>query len=78
VQQDSTYARQHLRLTRPCPFTSRCPKCGYQWLQDGYTRRALLELLNSECSIEAYCMRCAVLWPISLGEQHAPREALAK
>jgi len=43
-----------------------------------YTRRTLLELLSSESSIEAYCMRCTVLWPISVDEQHALREELTK
>jgi len=42
------------------PFLARCPKCGYEWLQDGYTRRTLLQLLDSSASIDAYCMRCAV------------------
>jgi hypothetical protein len=65
-------------MNRYVPFKSRCPKCGYEWLQDGCTRRTLLELLSSESSIEAYCMRCAVLWPISVDEQHALREELTK
>jgi hypothetical protein len=59
------------------PFMSRCPKCGYEWLQDGYTRHTLLSLLRTESRIEAYCMRCAVLWPISTEEQQALTEQLS-
>ena len=63
-------------MDRYVPFKSRCPKCGYEWLQDGYTRRTLVELLSSKSSIEAYCMRCGVLWPINAEEQHALRAEL--
>jgi hypothetical protein len=59
------------------PFMARCPKCGYQWLQDSYTRHTLLSLLRTKSSIEAYCMRCAVLWPISTEEQRALTEQLS-
>jgi hypothetical protein len=52
-------------------FLARCPKCGYEWLQDGYTRRTLLQLLDSSAGIDAYCMRCAASWPISRQEQQA-------
>ena len=64
-------------MQRYVPFRARCPKCGYDWLQDGYTRRALLELLRKQSSIEAYCMRCAIVWPISAEEERAVSEALA-
>jgi len=60
------------------PFMARCPKCGYDWLQDGYTRDTLLELLRDHPSIKAYCMCCAVLWTISPEEQGAISEALAE
>jgi hypothetical protein len=59
------------------PFMARCPKCGYEWLQDGYTRHTLLSLLHTKSNIEAYCVRCAVLWPISTQEQQALRAQLA-
>jgi hypothetical protein len=58
-------------------FTARCPKCGYPWLQDGYTRHTLLSLLRTRSTIEAYCTKCAVLWPISAEEQRALSEELA-
>jgi len=66
------------------PFLARCPKCGYEWLQDGYTRRTLLQLLDSSASgcssasIDAYCMRCAVSWPISGQELQALSAELAR
>jgi hypothetical protein len=59
-------------------FKARCSKCGYEWLQDGYTRGVLFQLLRSQSSIEAYCMRCGLLWPISATEQRALSEKLTK
>ena len=59
-------------------FLARCPRCGYEWLQDGYTRGTLLQLLRSKSRIEAYCMRCAALWPISAAEQQAISGELAE
>jgi hypothetical protein len=56
------------------PFMSRCPRFGYQWLQGGYTRHTLLSLLRPRSTIEAYCMKCAVLWPISAEEKRALSE----
>jgi hypothetical protein len=47
------------------PFTSLCPKCKHERPQDGYTRRALLELLNSGRAIEARCTTCNEIWSIS-------------
>ena len=57
-------------------FKARCSKCGYEWLQDGYTRSTLFQLLRSHSRIEAYCMRCGRLWPISPTEQRAISEKL--
>jgi len=59
-------------------FTARCSMCGYEWLQDGYTRSVLFQLLRSDSSIEAYCMRCGLLWPISPAEQRFISEKLTK
>jgi len=52
-------------MNEPVPFMSRCPSCGERRLQDGYTRRALLRLLNTQDSIEAYCIVCDGFWPVS-------------
>jgi len=60
------------------PFMARCPKCGYDWLQDGYTRETLLQLLRAQPGIKAYCMCCAVLWPIGVEEQQTISEALVE
>jgi hypothetical protein len=46
-------------------------------MQDGYTRHTLLSLLRTKSSIDACCMRCAVLWPISTEEQQALTERLS-
>jgi hypothetical protein len=45
-------------------FDSRCPKCGHQRVQDGYTRRILQRLINTGSTIEAYCVACDVFWPL--------------
>jgi hypothetical protein len=46
-------------------FESRCPKCGHERFQSGYTRRILFNLLNRRCTIDAFCIDCNVCWPIS-------------
>jgi hypothetical protein len=43
------------------PVMARCPECGYEWLQDGYTRHTLPSLL----------------WPISTEERQALNEELS-
>ena len=58
-------------MHRHLQFKARCSNCGYEWLQDGYTRGELFQLLRSHASIKAYCMRCGLLWPISAREQQA-------
>lgn len=50
-------------------FVSMCPRCGRERLQHGYSRRALLTLLNTGRRINAYCTLCNVCWPISDGER---------
>ncbi len=52
-------------------FVSTCPKCGHERLQTGYTRRILLNLLNTGRKIDAYCIVCNVCWPISDSERRA-------
>jgi hypothetical protein len=52
-------------LHQSVPFTSLCPKCKREWLQNGYTRRALLELLNTARAIEASCTPCNATWSVS-------------
>ena len=59
-------------------FKARCSNCGYEWLQDGYTRSELFQLLRSRTSIEAYCMSCGLLWPISATELRAISEKLTE
>jgi len=52
-------------MNEPVPFMSRCPQCGQRRLQDGYPRRLLRRLLNTNSAIEAYCIPCDHFWPIS-------------
>jgi hypothetical protein len=40
-------------------------------MQDGYARRALLRLLNTDSQVEAYCAECDEFWSISPQERHA-------
>jgi hypothetical protein len=58
-------------------FFSPCPACRHQQLQDGYTRAALVRLLERGRIIEAYCLSCDVLWPVSDAERSALARALA-
>ena len=45
-----------------------------QRLQDGYTRRALVETNHT---IDAYCATCDVLWPVSAPERVVIARAIA-
>jgi hypothetical protein len=56
-------------LHQSVPFTSVCPKCKRERQQNGYTRRALLELLNTARAIEASCAPCNETWLISERER---------
>jgi hypothetical protein len=60
---------RHNPMNEPIPFMSRCPGCGQRRLQDGYTRRVLLRLLNTHARIEGYCVTCDEFWPISALER---------
>ena len=50
-------------------FVSTCPSCGRQQLQHGHTRRALTELIESRRIIDAYCLECDVVWPVTAEER---------
>jgi len=46
-------------------FFSTCPKCRNARLQNGYTRVELVRLLDADRPIDAHCVMCDALWPIS-------------
>jgi hypothetical protein len=62
---------RHRPMNEPMPFMSNCPGCGHWCMQDGYTRRVLLRLLNTNSKVQAYCMECDEFWPISAQERDA-------
>jgi hypothetical protein len=64
-------------MSHSITFFSVCPTCGHQQVQDGYTRAALLRLLERGRIIEAYCLKCDVLWPVSPQERVALARAMA-
>lgn len=53
------------------PFTSTCPKCQVQQVQQGFSRAALGRLLKGGYPIEGYCTGCDDFWPISPAERVA-------
>jgi hypothetical protein len=53
------------------PFTSTCPKCSLQQVQQGFSRAALGRLLKGGYPIEGYCESCDEFWPISPTERVA-------
>jgi hypothetical protein len=55
--------------SRSITFVSTCPACGLQRPQNGYTRRAIARSLETSQTIDAYCVPCDVLWPISADER---------
>jgi hypothetical protein len=58
-------------------FVSTCPACGSQRSQNGYTPRAIARLLERSHTIDAYCVPCDVLWPISADERRAMARLIA-
>jgi hypothetical protein len=64
-------------MTKPVTFFSTCPACGQQQLQVAYTRRALVRLLKTGNIIDAYCLACDVVWPVSAQERSLAVAAIA-
>jgi hypothetical protein len=56
-------------VKNPFIFVSSCPSCGRQQLQHGHTRRALTKLIESRQIIDAYCLECDVMWPVTAEER---------
>jgi hypothetical protein len=65
------------RMTKRVSFFSICPACGQHQLQLAYTRRALVSLLTTGNIIDAYCLACDVVWPVSAQERNAVAIAIA-
>lgn len=63
--------------SRSITFVSTCPACGSQRSQNGYTRRAIARLLETNHTIDAYCVPCDVLWPIGADERRAMARVIA-
>ena len=53
------------------PFTSACPRCNLQQMQQGFSRAALGRLLKGGYPIEGYCESCQEFWSISPAERVA-------
>jgi hypothetical protein len=56
-------------MKNPLIFISTCPSCGRQQLQHGHTRRALTKLIESRQIIDAYCLDCDVVCPVTAEER---------
>ena len=50
-------------------FLSVCSRCGRRQPQQGFSRAALLRLLDDDLEIQAYCATCHNFWPISEQER---------
>ena len=50
-------------------FVSTCPLCRHPRPQHGYGRIELADSLTAEQTIDAYCLTCDVVWPISAEER---------
>jgi hypothetical protein len=50
-------------------FVSTCPRCRHPQNQCGFTRAALLRLLDDDLEIQAYCAYCNDFWPINDAER---------
>ena len=56
-------------MSETTAFFSTCPSCKHPRLQNGYERIELVESLGTGQAIDAYCLQCDVLWPISAQER---------
>lgn len=50
-------------------FPATCPRCRRQQNQCGFSRAALLRLLDDDLEIQAYCTSCRDFWSISEQER---------
>src|SRR5215831_14173328 len=64
-------------MKKPLVFASSCPGCGQQRFQHGYARHALVGLIQSGQIIDAYCLECDLVWPISVEERDLIVQAIA-
>ena len=64
-------------MTRSIPFLATCPACGQAQVQRAYTRRALVRLLENRRIIDAYCVACDLVWPLSAQERNVVTTAIA-
>jgi hypothetical protein len=64
-------------MGEPTSFFSKCPNCGNARLQSGYTRDALVQLLDGGNPIGAYCVTCDVHWPIAVQERYLVARGIA-
>lgn len=64
-------------MIRSIPFLATCPVCGQPQVQRGYTRRALVRLLEKGRMIDAYCVTCDLVWPLSAPERNLVTTTIA-
>jgi hypothetical protein len=66
----------NILLLAVAPFAAMCPRCNDVRYQHGYTPRSLSRLLGREHAIEAHCVVCREVWPISAEERRVLAERL--
>jgi hypothetical protein len=64
-------------MKNPLVFLSTCPACGQRRLQHGHSRRALMRSIETSQIIDAYCLLCDVVWPVSAQERELIAHAVA-
>jgi hypothetical protein len=57
-------------MTQAIVFVSICPNCKREQPQDAFSVGLLRRLLGCGHLIEAYCVTCDELWPISTRERY--------
>jgi hypothetical protein len=66
----------YIPLLEVAPFAAMCPRCNDVRYQHEYTPRSLSRLLGRERAIEAHCVVCREVWPISAEERRVLAERL--
>ena len=56
-------------MRKTIAFFSTCPRCKHARLQSGSERVEIFESFSAGHAIDAYCLACDVVWPISAQER---------
>jgi hypothetical protein len=63
------FSGARVNLSKTTFFFSTCPDCKHSRRQCGYEWTELVKSLSAGQAIDAYCLTCDVVWPITAQER---------